>query len=144
MPQDNPRSDTQRSENTRNENVRSDRSRSERPSIASMMSAPFGEMGARNVTAGFRAQQKMLDVLSDMSREWFTRATAEAELAFRLPNKLTNARSMPDAFSAYQEWFEEWMNMFGEDSQRLVSDGRKLIDTSVRCFAEATPAAPTN
>jgi hypothetical protein len=141
MPQDTPRSDTQRSENIRSETTRSERSRGERPSIASMMSAPFGEMGARSVTAGFRAQQKMLDVLSDISREWFTRATAEAELAFRLPNKLTNARSVPDALSAYQEWLDEWMSMFGEDSQRLVSDGRKLIDTGVRCFADAAPAA---
>jgi hypothetical protein len=141
MPQDNPRSDTPRSENIRSENARSERSRSERPSMASVMSAPFGEMGARSVTAGFRAQQKMLDVLSDIGREWFTRATAEAELALQLPNKLTSARSMPDALSAYQEWLDEWMSMCGEDSQRLVSDGRKLIDTGVRCFAEATPAA---
>ncbi len=139
MPQDNPRSDTQRSETTRGESARSERSRSERLSIASAMSAPFGEIGARSVTAGFRAQQKMLDVLSDISREWLTRATAEAELAFRLPNKLTSARSVPDAFSAYREWFDEWVSMFGEDTLRFVSDGGKLMDTGVRCFAEAAP-----
>jgi hypothetical protein len=141
MPQDNPRSDTERYEHTRGDNARSERSRSERPSIASVMSAPFEEMGVRSVSAGFRAQRKMLDVLSDIGQEWLVRATAEAELALRLPNKLTNARSMPDAFSAYQEWFNEWMSMFGEDTRRFVSDGGKLIDTSVRCFAEATPSA---
>lgn len=141
MPYDNPRSDIQRSENSRGESARAERPRGERSATRDVMSAPFGEMGARSVTAGFRAQQKMLDVLSDISREWFTRATAEAELALRLPNKLTNASSVPDAISAYQEWFDEWMSMFGEDSQRLVSDGRKLIDTGVRCFAEAAPAA---
>jgi hypothetical protein len=135
MPQDNPRSDTQRSEN-----IRSERSRSERPAMANVMSAPLGEMGARSVAAGFRAQQKMLDVLSDIGHEWFTRATAEAEFALRLPNKLTAARSVPDAFSAYQEWFDDWVSMFGEDTRRLVADSRKLVDTGVRCFAEAAPA----
>jgi hypothetical protein len=106
------------------------------------MSAAFGEMSARGVTAGLRGQQRILDVLSDISRQWVARAAAETELALRLPNKLTSARSLPDAVSAYQEWFDEWMSMFGEDGRRLVSDGRKLIDTGVRCFAaDATPAA---
>jgi hypothetical protein len=139
MPQDNPRSETQRYENTRGETTRFERSRSERPPMAIVM--PFGGMGAHSVAAGFRAQQRMLDVLSDIGQEWFTCATAEAELALRLPNKLTNARSVPDAFSAYQEWLDEWMSMFGEDTRRFVSHGGKLIDTGVRCFAEATPAA---
>jgi hypothetical protein len=83
----------------------------------------------------------MIDLFSEVSREWFERATSEAELAMRLPNKLTSARSVPDAFSAYQEWLNEWMGMFGEDSRRLMSDGRKFIDVSVRCFAETAPAS---
>jgi hypothetical protein len=140
MPQDNPRSDTQRTENIRGESARAERARGDRPSVASVMSAPLGDMGARSVAAGFRAQQRMLDVLSDIGQEWFTRATAEAELALRLPNKLTTARSVPDAFSAYQEWFDEWVSMFGEDTRRLFSDSRKIVDTGVRCFAEAAPA----
>jgi hypothetical protein len=58
----------------------------------------------------------------------------------RLPNKLTTARSVPDAFSAYQEWLDEWAKMFGEGSRRVVSDGHKLVDTGMRGFAEAAPA----
>ncbi len=140
MPQDNPRSDSQRAETTRAENVRSER-RGERSSTASALNPPFAELGARSVTAGLRLQKEMLALLSDIGQEWFSRATSEAELAFKLPNKLTAARSVPDAFSAYQEWLGEWMNMFGEDSRRLVSDSRKIIDTGVRCFAETSPVA---
>jgi hypothetical protein len=140
MPQDNPRSDSQRAESSRGESVRAERSRSERSSTGNAM-PPFAEMGAHSVTAGLRLQKEMLDVFHDIGQEWFNRATAEAELAFRLPNKLTSARSMPDAFSAYQQWLGEWMNMFGEDSRRFVSDSRRIIDTGVRCFSDATPAA---
>jgi len=138
MPQENQHSDSPRSEHKSGETTRAERRSERTPSTADQ---PFGEIGARSVTMGLRLQSEMLEVLSEISREWITRATSEAELAFKLPNKLTAARSMPDAFSAYQEWLGEWMNMFGEDSRRFVSNGRKLIDTGVRCFADHAPAA---
>ena len=60
-------------------------------------------------------------------------------MASRLPNKLTAARSVPDALCAYQEWLGEWMNMRGEDSYRIVSDSQRIINAGVRCFADAEP-----
>jgi len=33
--------------------------------------------------------------------------------------------------------------MFSESSRRFVADSRKIIDTGVRCFADAAPAAMT-
>lgn len=140
MPQDNPRSDSQRAENNRGESTRAERSRSEKSST-SATSPPFGEIGARTVSAGLRLQAEMLGVLAEIGRDWLTRATSEAELALRLPNRLTAARSLPAAFSAYQEWLREWMNLCGEDSRRFISDGGKIIDAGVRCFADAAPAA---
>jgi hypothetical protein len=89
--------------------------------------------------AGLRLQGEMFEVLSNIGREWFARATSEAELASRLPNKLTAARSVPDALSAYQEWLGEWMNRCGEDSYRIVSDSQRIISAGVRCFADAGP-----
>jgi hypothetical protein len=144
MPQDNSRNETRRtgSESNRSESARAER-RSEQSTMASAASQPFGEIGTRNVAAALRLQQEMLDVLTDIGREWFARATSEAVWAFKLPNKLTAARSVPDALSAYQEWLGEGMNMFGEDSRRFMSDSRKIVDTGVRCFADTTPAAMT-
>jgi hypothetical protein len=132
MPQDNPRSESQRNEDSRAERVRD--------KAAAAANAAFGETGARSVASGLRVQTEMLGLLSEIGQEWFARATSEAELAFKLPNKLTAARTVPDAISAYQEWFGEWMNMRGEDSRRLISDGQRIVETGVRCFAGATPA----
>jgi hypothetical protein len=141
MPQDNPRSDSHRNEDSRADNARAERSRSDKATSAAMGNAAFGESGVRNVAAGLRVQTEMLGLLSEIGQEWFARATSEAELAFKLPNKLTAARSVPDAISAYQEWFGEWMNMRGEDSRRLISDGQRIVETGVRCLAGAAPAA---
>ncbi|MGH7247908.1 MAG: hypothetical protein ACREH9_07365 [Pseudomonadota bacterium] len=103
------------------------------------MNTPIGEMGARSVTAGLRLQKEMFDVFHDIGREWFARATSEAELALKLPNKLSTARSVSDAISSYHEWLGECMNMLGEDSRRFVSDGQKIIETSVRCMSKTAP-----
>lgn len=142
MPQDNQRSDSHRTEDSRAGSGRTERSRSEKATAAAAaMSSAFGETGVKGVAAGLRVQTEMLSLLSEIGQEWFARATSEAELAFKLPNKLTAARSVPDAISAYQEWLGEWMSMRGEDSRRLIANGQRIVETGVRCFAHATPAA---
>jgi hypothetical protein len=137
MPQNNPRIETHRTENFRNENARSERPRNEKAAMSDAMNISMGDMGAGGVNAGLRIQKQMFDVFEDIGRDWFARATSKAELAFKVRKKLTEAGSVPAALSAYQEWFGEWMNMVGEDSRRLVSDGQKIMDAGVRCFADA-------
>lgn len=97
-------------------------------------------MGAKNVKAGLRMQQELFDTFQDIGRDWFARATSEAELAFKLPSRLSNAQSVTNAFSAYHAWLSEWLSLRGEDSRRLISDGQKIVDAGVRCFANASPA----
>ena len=143
MPQENPRNDSQRSDNPRSESSRSEHLRGEKTSAAGGVNTQFAEMGAKSVTASLSMQKELFETFHDISRDWFARATSEAELAFKLPRQLTNARSVPDALSAYQEWLNEWMSMWGEDGRRLISDSQKIIDTGVRCFANVAPAVTT-
>ncbi len=131
MPQDHPRGESSRNNSPRSDNNRAERARHDK---ASTVENAFGDIGARHVTAGLRLQKEMIGLLSDIGQDWFARATAEAELALRLPNKLTAARSVPDAVAAYQEWFGEWMTRCSEDSQRLFSDSEKIVDTGARCI----------
>jgi len=137
MPQDN---DSDRSEDGRADSARTERSRGDKPAAAAAASSKFGETGAGSAAAGLRGQTEMLGLLSEIGQEWFARATTEAELAFKLPNTLTAARSVPDAISVYQEWLGEWMTMRGEDGRRLMSDSQRIVETGVRCFAGTMPA----
>jgi hypothetical protein len=139
MPQDNPRTASQRADHLGSESARSERSRSGRSATPDAMEFRFGEMGARSVNAGLRMQKEMLDVFEDIGRDWFGRTTSKAELAFKLPNKLAGAGSVPDALSAYRQWLGEWMNMFGEDGRQFITDSQKIVDAGVRCFADTTP-----
>jgi hypothetical protein len=42
--------------------------------------------------------------------------------------------------SAYNEWLSEWMNKCSEDGRQFISDGQKIVDTGVRCFAAGAPS----
>jgi hypothetical protein len=143
MHQDHARSERHRADNSRSESSRSEHVRGERAaSRATAQMADMGAsiMGASNVKAGLRVQQEMFDALQDISRDWLLRGTSQAELVFKLPNKLTTARSATDAFSAYHEWLSEWLNLCSEDSRRFISDGQRLVDAGVRCFSTLSPA----
>jgi hypothetical protein len=45
--------------------------------------------------------------------------------------------------SAYQEWLSEWMSMVGEDGRHVIAASRKIVDRSVSCFADRSPATTT-
>jgi len=160
MPQDDSRAgDNQRSRRSREERQRAEAARVEAThaeaarveatrveATASAAKAAIGEignMGADKMQAGLHLQKEMFDTLRDIGREWMQRATSGAELAMRLPNSVTSARTPVEAFSAYREWLSEWMHMCGEDGFRVIADGRKIIDTSVRCFTGSAPGMST-
>ena len=148
MPQDNPRNQTSRAETSPGESARFEEGeisrcetfRTESKSASDATKVRFAEMGLRNVRTGLRMQKEMFDTLRDIGRDWLQRAASEAELAYKLPNRLRSARSVPDALSAYQQWLSEWLRLCSEDSRRFLSDGRRIVSTGVRCLAEASPA----
>jgi hypothetical protein len=56
---------------------------------------------------------------------------------------LTAAQTVPGALSAYREWLGEWMSMASEDGRHFIADGQKIVDRSVSCFADRSPATTT-
>ncbi len=124
-------------------NSRTQSARTARPATtAGMMNAQFGDV-CGNVKAGLRAQQQMMDILHDVGQAWFARATSQTELAFKLPARLTAAQTLPDVLSTYQEWLNEWVDGVDQDSRRLISDGKRVMDESVRYFSLPSSRATT-
>lgn len=138
MPEDRSDTDTQRSDTARTE-----RSRRDKSATTNGPSGMFGEIGTNSVKAGLRAQKEMFEVLHDIGNDWLARATSRAELAFKLPSKLSEAGNVPDALSAYREWLSEWVTMMDEDGRHLIADSQKIVDRGMRYFTESTPTAST-
>jgi len=75
---------------------------------------------------------EFFNALQEMRRDWMARATAEIELSLKLSKKLEAADSVPDAFTAYQEWLNEEMGARAEDARLLMSNGQKFTDATSR------------
>ena len=78
------------------------------------------------------ADSEFFNTLEQMRRDWMARATAEIELSLKLSKKLEAADSVPDAFTAYQEWLNDEMGARAEDARLLMSNGQKFMDTTSR------------
>jgi Phasin protein len=103
----------------------------------------FAEAEIKNGDASFQAQGEFFKTLQEMSREWMARTTAEVELALKLSQKLTAVHSVPDAITAYQEWFGELMGARTEEARRLMSNGQTLMDASSRLLSNGWMSAAT-
>jgi len=119
------------------------RDTAEQVKAVSTAGATLAGFGTQSIKAALRRQTEMLDVLHDIGRDWFARVTSEAELALKLPNKLSAAHTVPDALSAYNEWLNEWMTMCNEDGRRLIADSQRIMDTGANCFTAGGRGAAT-
>lgn len=98
-------------------------------------SIEFAEMGKQRFEAAVEIQNKLLDKLQEMNREWLARVQSEVELASDISSKLTTARSLPEVATAYQEWASRRMSMLAEDGRRFIADGQRLVETGARLFS---------
>src|SRR5262249_58369065 len=96
-------------------------------SIPNINPAQYAETGQKQLEAMAEMQKELIAVIEEVNREWATRAQAEAKLATEFAGKLSAAKSIPDAAAIYQEWLARRMEMFAEDSRRVVADGQKFM-----------------
>ena len=101
------------------------------------------EPGNKIGNASFQVQGEFFNALQEMSRDWMASATSEIELGVKLSNRLSAARSVPDAIAAYQEWLSEEMGARAEDARRLMSNGQKFMDTSTRLLSNGWSSVST-
>ena len=82
-----------------------------------------------------KAQTEQLSNFRETNRQWLERVQAEASLASELISKLTAARSIPDAMTAYQEWGGRRLEIMAEDTKHLMDNTQKFMQTSARLIA---------
>ena len=89
--------------------------------------ADFGATAKRQIDAITKAQSEALDSFQEMNQQWLDRIQTEARLVSELASKLTAARSVPDAITAYQNWGSRRFEMMAEDTKHLWDDTQKFM-----------------
>jgi hypothetical protein len=104
----------------------------EKSPLFNFAAADFAVTTKRQIDAITKAQSEALDNFQEMNQQWLDRIQAEASLASELASKLTAARSVPDAITAYQNWGSRRFEMMAEDTKHLWDDTQKFIQVSAR------------
>jgi hypothetical protein len=81
-----------------------------------------------------QAQNEFIKIFEEISQAVMSRATAEIELGIRLTQRLSEAHSLPDVVSAYQEWLGKEMNARSEGACQFMTNSQKFIATGTRLF----------
>jgi hypothetical protein len=90
------------------------------------------EFGKKHVEALIEIQKQFFDAFQEINQAWLARAKSEASLNSELVAKLTAARTVPETADACQECMGKRMELFVEDSRRLLADSQKIMSLGTR------------
>jgi hypothetical protein len=98
--------------------------------LSKQVTSELAAIGQQRFQDFVSAQAELLNQLRKLNEIWLDRLHSDAKLASEFTVKLTEARSIPEAMSASQEWATRRLQMMAEDGQRLAAVIQKLAETS--------------
>ena len=109
--------------------------------LSKQVTAELTAIGQQRFQDFLSAQAELLNQLRKLNEIWLDRLRSDAKLASEFTVKLTEARSIPEAMSASQEWatrrLQMRLQMMAEDGQQLAAVVQKLAETNARLFGSA-------
>jgi hypothetical protein len=80
-------------------------------------------------------QIELFNRFQQMHKQWLDRVQVEVNLAQELASKLSSARSIPDAMTAYQDWGDRRFKMMAEDAKHVLDDTQKFMQDGAHLFS---------
>lgn len=108
---------------------------SAKASLLSQLPAAFADATEKRFKELANAQSELFERVQEMNREWLVRMQAETNLASEFASKLSSARSIPDAMTAWQEWGARRFEMMAEDTKYVLDDTQKFMQTGAHMLA---------
>ena len=84
------------------------------------MTPDVAKIGKENFETLAAIQKQVLDALAKANQEWIDCANQEAKLASTLAQKVTAAKSIPEATAAYQEWVSQQIELLSSQTRKAV------------------------
>jgi hypothetical protein len=100
------------------------------------MTPDITKVSKQNLDTLAAIQKHVLDALAKANQEWINCANQEAKLTSTLAQKVTTAKSVPDATAACQEWMSQQMEL-------IFSQAKKAFDETQN-FTKAYAQIVTN
>ena len=95
----------------------------------------FAEMGKKQLEALAETQKQFWETAGKMNKAWLDQSQSEVALVSEFFNKLSSAKSLPDAQSIYQEFVGRQLQMIADGGRRMVDDCENLVKANTRLFS---------
>jgi hypothetical protein len=112
------------------------------PVIPELGPTSLAETGKKRAEEVFKLQTEFSKYLQEANKAWVARLQSEASLASQLASELAAARSIPETTTAWQHWTKRRIQLFAEDSKRLLADTEKLMETGGRMLGNGWTPHP--
>jgi hypothetical protein len=84
-------------------------------------------------------QQELWSLFDETRRDWLKLVERDTQLASELSAALSSCKTMPEIAKAYQDWMSERVMMFGQESQRMFTNGQKFMTSAVTMIGHGAP-----
>jgi hypothetical protein len=106
--------------------------RAEKLSSLNPASSAIDAMASKQFEEFAKVQSDLLQEIRQANQDWLDRIQSEAALASEFTSKLTASHSIADTTTACQEWARRRMELFTEDSQRLMTNSQKFMEKTAQ------------
>jgi hypothetical protein len=86
------------------------------------MTPNIAEIGNRNLETLGAIQKQFLDAVTKANQGWLDYVNKEASLTSDLTKVLTNAKSVPEATAAFQEWTTKQIELITSHTRKVIEE----------------------
>jgi hypothetical protein len=112
--------------------------RTTQSTTAGQPSAGFAEASQKGLKDVAKLQSQFSDYLQEANRTWLAHMQSEASLASQLASELAAARTLPETTVAWQHWAKGRIELFTEESKRLLAQTEKLMESGGRMLGNGS------
>jgi hypothetical protein len=93
------------------------------------MTPDITQIAKQNFDTLAAIQKEVLDALAKANQEWMDCAKQEAKLTSTLAQKVTTAKSIPEATAACQEWASQQIDLISGQAKKAFDETQNLTKT---------------
>jgi hypothetical protein len=108
----------------------------EKTSLSNLTPVGLAALGEKTMEEFAKAQASIFSTLHGTHRRWLDHMRSDARFASEFAERVTSARSIPDAMAACREWTSRRFEMMAEEGNHLLAESRKVVETGARFLSE--------
>ena len=105
------------------------------------MTPNVAEIGKHNLETLGAIQKQFLDAVTKANQGWMDYANKEASLTSDLTKVVTNAKSIPEATAAFQEWTSKQFELITSQARKVIEETQEFTQACAHIVSNGKRSA---